>query len=161
MHNRHDVANILKKAESKFGRILVLTGARQTGKTTLVRRFFANYTYISIEDPVMRKTFADLTAQQWKTLYPNAILDEVQKEPQLIESIKSTYDQWDEPRYILLGSSQLLLMEKVNHTDARHLFRLDEILDKPIKKVFLLSNDQQTKYFDEKTIAIHAAYFLG
>ncbi|MBP6610281.1 MAG: ATP-binding protein [Paludibacter sp.] len=118
MHNRHDVAKILKKAESKFGRILVLTGARQTGKTTLVRRFFADYTYISIEDPVMRKTFADLTAQQWKTLYPKAILDEVQKEPQLIESIKSTYDQWDEPRYILLGSSQLLLMEKVRESLA-------------------------------------------
>jgi len=85
-----------------------LTGARQTGKTTLVRRLFPEYTYISIEDPVMRSTFSNLTAQQWKSIYPKAILDEVQKEPQLIESIKATYDQWDEPRYILLGSSQMM-----------------------------------------------------
>jgi len=47
----------------------------------------------NIEDPVLRTTYARLTASQWKDLYPKAILDEVQKEPQLIESIKSVYDQ--------------------------------------------------------------------
>lgn len=118
MINRQYSANILKKSGSRFGRILVLTGARQTGKTTLVRQLFPDYTYISVEDPVMRSTFSNLTAQQWKSIYPKAILDEVQKEPQLIESIKATYDQWEEPRYILLGSSQLLLMEKVRETLA-------------------------------------------
>jgi predicted AAA+ superfamily ATPase len=118
MINRQYSQALLKKCISRFGRILVLTGARQTGKTTLVRRLFPDYTYISVEDPVLRSTFSNLTAQQWKTIYPKAILDEVQKEPQLIESIKSTYDQWDEPRYILLGSSQLLLMEKVRESLA-------------------------------------------
>ncbi len=118
MINRQYSQVLLKKSLSRFGRILVLTGARQTGKTTLVRRLFPDYTYISVEDPVMRSTFSNLTAQQWKTIYPKAILDEVQKEPQLIESIKSTYDQWDEPRYVLLGSSQLLLMEKVRESLA-------------------------------------------
>ncbi len=118
MRNRQYANTLLKRSISRFGRILVLTGARQTGKTTLVRRLFPDYTYISIEDPVMRSTFSNLTAQQWKSIYPKAILDEVQKEPQLIESIKATYDQWDEPRYILLGSSQLLLMEKVRESLA-------------------------------------------
>ena len=94
MKNRVYTAIFQKKSQSKFGRILVITGARQTGKTTLVRKIFPEYTYISVEDPVMRQTFSELTASQWKTLYPKAILDEVQKEPQLIESIKATYDQW-------------------------------------------------------------------
>jgi len=59
-----------------------------------------------------------MTAAQWKELYPSAILDEVQKEPGLIESIKAVYDQWAEPRYILSGSSQLLLLEKVKESLA-------------------------------------------
>lgn len=103
---------------SRNGRIIVFTGARQVGKTTLCRNLMKDYVYLSIEDPVMRGQFAMLTAQQWKTLYPKAMLDEVQKAPQLIESIKSVYDQYDEPRYILLGSSQLLLMPKVKESLA-------------------------------------------
>ncbi len=113
MKNRQFASVVERKSQSKFGRIVVLTGARQTGKTTLVRKIFPNYEYISVEDPITRRIFSELTSAQWKSLYPNAILDEVQKEPQLIESIKATYDQWEEPRYVLLGSSQLLLLEKV------------------------------------------------
>lgn len=118
MKNRKNSGKLLQYNQSKTGRIIVLTGARQTGKTTLVKRLFPEYEYISIEDPVMRSRYASLTASQWKTIYPKAILDEVQKEPSLIESIKSVYDQWIEPRYLLLGSSQILLLEKVKETLA-------------------------------------------
>jgi len=118
MKNRKLIPFIQQKNQSKFGRIVILTGARQTGKTTLVKKIFPDYEYLSIEDPVSRSTFLQLTAQQWAKLYPNALLDEVQKEPTLIESIKATYDQFEEPRYLLLGSSQLLLMEKVRESLA-------------------------------------------
>lgn len=118
MKNRKIAQLILQQSAWKTGRIIVLTGARQTGKTTLVRHLFPDYEYISIEDPVMRSRYLQLTASQWKTLYPNAILDEVQKEPVLVESMKSVYDQWPEPKYILLGSSQLLLLEKVKESLA-------------------------------------------
>ena len=119
MIKRRDIARVLaEKSTAKHGRILVLTGARQTGKTTLVKTLFPSYSYISVEDPQMRGQYLALTAVQWKNLYPKAILDEVQKEPSLIESIKSVYDQWEEPRYVLLGSSQLLLLEKVRESLA-------------------------------------------
>ena len=118
MKNRKIIPYIQQKVLSKFGRIIILTGARQTGKTTLVKKAFPDYTYISIEDPKLRNTYTNLTAQQWAKLYPKALLDEIQKEPILIESIKATYDQFDEPHYILLGSSQLLLMEKVRESLA-------------------------------------------
>ncbi|MCQ2252614.1 MAG: AAA family ATPase [Bacteroidales bacterium] len=104
--------------DGRNGRIMVFTGARQVGKTTLSRNLMKDYVYISIEDPVMRSQFAMLTASQWEKLYPKALLDEVQKAPQLIESIKSVYDQYDEPRYVLLGSSQLLLLQKVRESLA-------------------------------------------
>lgn len=109
---------IEEKSKKKFGRIIILTGARQTGKTTLAKFTFPGYQYLSVEDPVLRMEYKILSAEQWKTNYPLAILDEVQKEPQLIESIKSVYDQYDEPRYILMGSSQLLLLQKVKESLA-------------------------------------------
>jgi len=109
---------VTRSKKSKFGRILVITGARQTGKTTLAQRCFPNYAYLSIEDPQLRIQYAGLTAAQWKSGYPEAILDEVQKEPVLIESIKSVYDQYPGPRYVLLGSSQLRLLQKVKESLA-------------------------------------------
>ena len=118
MKNRKIASFVEQKSQSKFGRILILTGARQTGKTTLVKQAFPAHEYLSIEDPVLRETYRNLTAQQWAKSYPNALLDEIQKEPLIIESIKAVYDQFDEPRYVLLGSSQLLLMEKVRESLA-------------------------------------------
>lgn len=118
MKNRRIISTVAKRHSSRTGRIIVFTGARQTGKTTLAREMFPDYEYISIEDPVTRGEYSRMTAGEWNNLYPYAILDEVQKEPKLIESIKSVYDQWEEPKYILLGSSQLLLLEKVKESLA-------------------------------------------
>ncbi|HHH53094.1 MAG TPA: ATP-binding protein, partial [Bacteroidetes bacterium] len=118
MKSRFIKSALLAKAQTPFGRIIVLTGARQTGKTTLARLSFPEYTYLSIEDPVMRIEYKKLTASQWSLTFPFAILDEVQKEPSLIESIKSVYDQYTAPRYLLLGSSQLILLKKVKESLA-------------------------------------------
>lgn len=115
---RKIVSEILKAERSRNGRIIVLTGARQVGKTSIVKAKMADYRYLSIEDPVLRSTYSSLTADQWHRLYPKAALDEVQKEPVLIESIKSAYDQFDDCRYVLLGSSQLLLLDKVKESLA-------------------------------------------
>ncbi len=109
---------IEQKSKHKFGRIIILSGARQTGKTTLARLSFPEYQYLSIEDPITREPFTRLSAGQWANQYPNAILDEVQKEPVLVESIKSVYDQFEAPKYILLGSSQFLLLQQVKESLA-------------------------------------------
>lgn len=118
MVSRQIIPKLKSKCTTKFGRIIVLTGARQTGKTTLSKNTFQEYGYISIGDPQLRSIYGKLTASQWKELYPQSILDEVQKEPSIIESVKSAFDQFDDVKYILLGSSQLLLMEKVRESLA-------------------------------------------
>lgn len=118
MKARYYNKTIKDKSQSKWGRILVITGARQTGKTTLIKNSLPDYTYISIEDPQMRAQYKGLTAQQWHAFYPKAALDEIQKDPQLMESIKSVYDQYEDTRYALLGSSQLLLMKQVKESLA-------------------------------------------
>ena len=118
VRNRKQIELFKKKSKSRFGRIIIVTGARQTGKTTLVKQVFKDYTYISIEDPVAVSKYKNLTASQWESLFPRAILDEIQKEPRIIESIKAVYDQYDEPRYVLLGSSQIMLLKKVKESLA-------------------------------------------
>jgi len=106
------------KQQSKLGRIIVLTGARQTGKTTIAQHCFNDYVYLAIDDVVKSREFLNLTAAQWAKIYPQAVLDEVQCAPQLLHSIKATYDQFADTRYVLLGSSQFLLLEKIRESLA-------------------------------------------
>jgi len=118
MKSRSINNGIITKSKSVTGRIVILTGARQTGKTTLVKLCFPKMKYIALDDPMLSGQYASLTAAQWHHLYPKAILDEVQKVPSLIESIKAVYDGYPETRYLLTGSSQLLLLSKVRETLA-------------------------------------------
>ena len=118
MRRRVIFEEIFAKRQSKLGRIVVFTGARQTGKTTVAHHAFSDYAYLAIDDLVQSRELLKLTAAQWKAFYPQAVLDEVQKAPTLVDSIKATYDQFSETRYLLLGSSQFLLMERVRESLA-------------------------------------------
>jgi predicted AAA+ superfamily ATPase len=52
--------------------------------------------------------------------------------------------------------------EKIDASDARHLRSLESLLNKPLKKSFILSADPRTQLFhDGKVIAVHFAMFLG
>jgi predicted AAA+ superfamily ATPase len=51
--------------------------------------------------------------------------------------------------------------ENADKSDAKNLFDLQEILNKPLKHSFILSNDNKTKTFGENITAMHAAAFLG
>lgn len=59
-----------------------------------------------------------MTAADWLEQYPHAIIDEVQKAPSIVETIKAAYDQSPDCHYFLLGSSQILLLAKVKESLA-------------------------------------------
>ncbi|GAB1417193.1 ATP-binding protein [Paludibacter sp.] len=118
MKPRIEFENIKAKGISHIGRIIVLTGARQTGKTTIARKTFPNYAYFAIDNVVQSTQLKNLTAEQWMYHYPQAILDEVQLEPQLINTIKAVYDQYEDTRYLLLGFSQFILLQKIRESLA-------------------------------------------
>lgn len=118
MRNRTLKQALTRRAAGKHGRLLVLSGARQTGKTTLARRAFADYAYLSADDPVLRPELTRLSAADWIHRYPRAVVDEVQKAPTLIESLKAAHDASPDTRYVLLGSSQILLLSKVRESLA-------------------------------------------
>jgi predicted AAA+ superfamily ATPase len=118
MKSRSIKSAILDKSQLVSGRIIVLTGARQTGKTTLAKNTFLESKYIAVDDPVLIDQYTSLTASQWHEYFPHSILDEVQKAPVLIESIKTVYDQFPDTSYVLAGSSQFLLLNKVRESLA-------------------------------------------
>jgi predicted AAA+ superfamily ATPase len=142
MKSRTLSAMLIQKSTSRFGRIMVLTGARQTGKTTMARLCFNDYKYITVEDPILRIEYSQLTASQWAEYYPLTVIDEVQKEPKIIESIKAVYDLYPNPKYILLGSSQLLLLQKVKESLAGRCIIM-EIFPLTLPEMITQSWDQE------------------
>ncbi len=124
------LSNLILPLHQKVrGRILVITGARQTGKTTLASKVFTDYPLLSMDDPIARPEFSRLSAKDWAKRYPFAVIDEVQKLPSLMETVKACYDQYPNVRYVLLGSSQIMLMKGIQETLAgraaiQHLYPL-------------------------------------
>lgn len=83
---------VLERAAREFPAV-VLTGARQTGKTTLLQHLFGDrYRYVSLETPdILSAASAD--PRGFLQLYaPPVILDEVQNAPNLLPYIKEYID---------------------------------------------------------------------
>lgn len=98
--------------------VITLTGPRQSGKTTLVKAVFPALPYVSLEEPDIRQ-IALTDPRGFLSNYPDgAILDEVQNTPELFSYIQSLVDQNRQIQFILTGSSNFLLMEKISQTLA-------------------------------------------
>lgn len=99
--------------------IVTLTGPRQSGKSTLLRASFPDYKYVSLEDPDMR-LFSTEDPRGFLATYPDkTIIDEVQRVPSLFSYIQTHTDNINkEGMYLLAGSHNFLLMEKINQSLA-------------------------------------------
>lgn len=106
-------------ALSSWYPVVAVTGPRQSGKTTLVREVFAGKPYVTLEDPDVRTT-ALTDPRGFLELYPDgAILDEVQRVPDLFSYLQSIVDkQQVMGQWVLTGSQQLGLMSGVSQTLA-------------------------------------------
>ncbi len=99
--------------------VVVLTGPRQSGKTTLVRIAFPDKPYLSLENPDLR-LFANEDPRGFLARYPEgAIIDEVQRVPDLLSYIQGIVDEQRTPgRYILTGSQNFALSRQVSQSLA-------------------------------------------
>lgn len=98
--------------------VVVLTGARQVGKSTLLQRLFPHWRYLTLDDFDVQTQAARSPQALWAGA-DRVVLDEVQKAPVLLEAIKRTVDrQRGAPRFVLSGSANLLLMQKVSESLA-------------------------------------------
>lgn len=99
--------------------VVTILGPRQSGKTTIVRATFPNKPYVNMEDSDNR-TLATLDPKSFMEAYPNgAILDEVQRTPNLLSYIQVKVDKEDKKgMFILTGSHQAELHTAVSQSLA-------------------------------------------
>ena len=99
-------------------RLIVITGGRGTGKTTLVLQYFretyndvTKCLYISADNPLVLKQGIYETASEYFKYYGDClIVDEVHKQQDWSVAIKALYDAFPDKKIIVLGSSTLNIM---------------------------------------------------
>jgi len=98
---------------------IVLTGPRQSGKSTLCQKVFAALPYTTLESPDVR-AFAWEDSRGFLKQFPNgAILDEIQNCPQLTSYLQEVIDRDPVPgRWILTGSHNLSVMQSTSQSLA-------------------------------------------
>lgn len=100
--------------------VVVLTGARQAGKTSTFRRLFPNYGFVSLDLPTEAEQ-AEKEPQTFLRRYqPPVIIDEVQYAPALFRNLKVAVDENrnNHGQYLLTGSQKFSLMKNVSESLA-------------------------------------------
>jgi uncharacterized protein len=105
-----DIEKELLAATQQFP-VLVLTGARQTGKSTLLRHLFPNVATTTLDDPFTRQA-AQEDPRSFLTQAPRIMIDEIQHLPELLPHIKILVDadRRNAGRFLLTGSQIFPLM---------------------------------------------------
>ena len=97
---------------------IMITGPRQSGKTTLIHSLFSHLPYVTLEDPDTRSRALNDPRGFLQQFPDGAALDEVQRTPELFSYLQHLMDSQPERRYVLSGSQHFLLMEQVSQSLA-------------------------------------------
>lgn len=106
---------------SSFFKAVLVTGARQVGKTTMLKHLAANQnrTYVSMDNTMARALAKSDPVLFFQTYKPPIIIDEIQKAPELFEQIKIMCDENEERGlFWLTGSQQYKTMKNIRETLA-------------------------------------------
>ncbi|MDR1552970.1 MAG: ATP-binding protein [Prevotellaceae bacterium] len=99
--------------------IIVITGPRQSGKTTLCKKIFAKYAYFNLEDISMREQIAASPKAFLNQYAPNGIvIDEAQQYPDIFSYIQVVSDEHPDYKFVLTGSNNFSLMQKITQSLA-------------------------------------------
>ena len=112
------ITPLLRQLASQYP-VITLTGPRQSGKTTLAKALFPGKPYVTLENPDTRRFATDDPRGFLSNYAQGAILDEIQRAPELPSYIQGMVDADPQTgRFILTGSQQFELMTQVTQSLA-------------------------------------------
>ena len=112
-------ASALLVQMSKGFPVVALTGPRQSGKTTLARQAFPDKPYFSLEDPEIRQRLAADPRQFFAILPDGAVLDEVQRCPEVFSYLQGVVDERERMgEFVITGSQQFGLLDNITQSLA-------------------------------------------
>jgi len=129
---------------SKEYPVVTITGPRQSGKTTLVKHLFPKLPYYSLEAPDIREMVKSDPRQFLSTNVDGAILDEIQRAPELLSYLQEMVDNaTNNPLFILAGSNQIELINGITQTLAGRT-ALIKLLPFSVKEVMSFTQTNTT-----------------
>jgi predicted AAA+ superfamily ATPase len=140
-----------------FGAVLV-TGARQVGKTTLLQKIAGDTGYVTLDDNLQLMNAVEQTGTFFKDNPPPVFVDEVQRAPNLFPQIKMILDKEKKKgQFYLSGSQQFVMMKNVSESLAGRLgilnlpgLSLRELYGVSFLEPFLPSDEYFTKRQKDK-----------
>lgn len=119
MYIKRELENVIRAASRTYP-VVLLTGPRQVGKTTLLERLAEeNRTYVSLDDPMIRALAIREPALFLQRYTPPLIIDEIQYAPELLSYIKRYVDTHKRKGdFWLTGSQMFHLMKGVSESLA-------------------------------------------
>lgn len=117
MFVHREITGIIRQTHNWYP-IIYLGGPRQSGKTTLLKHLFPDLPYSSLEDPDVRLLAEEDPRRFLKSFPVGGILDEAQRVPHLFSYLQTLVDGNKSLRFVLSGSQNFLLMEKISQSLA-------------------------------------------
>lgn len=113
-----NLARPLQELAHKYP-VITITGPRQSGKTTLCRHVFPDKPYVNLEAPDQRQFAIDDPRGFLQAYGQGAVLDEIQRTPELLSYLQVMVDEDPRPgRFVLTGSQQLNVRQALSQSLA-------------------------------------------
>lgn len=129
------IAPILKE-RAKNAKCLLLTGARQVGKSTVMIHEFPEFNRVSFDDRLMRMQAKEDPGLFFLNNPEPLFIDEVQKEPDILEDVKQIVDSSDSRgRFLFSGSQSLELMKGFSESLAGRV-SVSELSGLSLREIF-------------------------
>ncbi|NLA25166.1 MAG: ATP-binding protein [Bacteroidales bacterium] len=114
---QRNITSAIQELRGKFP-VITVTGARQTGKTTLLKALYSDMPYVNLED-VDNRLLAEQDPRGFLSNFPNgAVIDEIQQVPALFSYIQQIVDHNDNVHFALSGSQNFQLLENITQSLA-------------------------------------------
>ncbi|MCL2628838.1 MAG: ATP-binding protein [Oscillospiraceae bacterium] len=118
-YNRH-LEQVVKRIDKRKP-VLVMTGARQVGKTTMLREIYRDINYVTLNRPLVRESAKESPSLFFDENKPPIVVDEIQKAAELFDYIKDIVDMDADKKkgqFYLTGSQSMKLMKNVSDSLA-------------------------------------------